>query len=74
MIVCVLGRALGLSDGQLDDFKHDFHLEGQHEIIYQMIRGWMKKAGVNATVGAMVKAFVTIRRLDIARIVFVKKR
>jgi len=61
-----LGRQLSCSDADLDTLHCDFHVTGQREVAYQMLRGWHEKLGNDARLTVLAKALVDIKRADVA--------
>lgn len=61
-----LGRQLGCTDAELDALNYDYHLCGQREVAYQMLRGWHERTGSDAKLALLARALVSIRRADIA--------
>ncbi|XP_067651279.1 protein immune deficiency-like [Haliotis asinina] len=60
-----LGRTLGLSEGELDNIRADYHIEGQYEISYQTVRKW-KEQGYPTELRRLAKCLVKMGRGDIA--------
>ncbi|CAH1779691.1 unnamed protein product [Owenia fusiformis] len=60
-----LGRELGYSDGQLDNFEHD-NSQSMYEMIYQMLRDWRSKKSGQATAGLLAKTLNAVQKADVA--------
>lgn len=60
-----LGRALGLTDGELDNIRIDYYPEGQYEISYQTVRKWKEQA-FPTELRRLAKCCVKIGRGDVA--------
>jgi len=61
-----LGRQLGCSDADLDAVNHDFYVNGQREIAYQMLRGWLEQQGSDAKLAVLARALIGVKRPDVA--------
>ncbi|XP_046375274.1 protein immune deficiency-like [Haliotis rufescens] len=60
-----LGRALGLTDGELDNIRIDYYPEGQYEICYQTVRKWKEQA-FPTELRRLAKCCAKIGRGDVA--------
>ncbi len=63
-----LGRQLGLTDGELETLKMNFLVDGQEEIVYQMISKW-NSVCAPTTLAQLAKACVTVGRGDVADLI-----
>ena len=57
-----LGRKLGFSNGQLDSIYADYHVDGQQEVIHQMLRQWKENRGMAAKTSVIGNALIEIGR------------
>ena len=54
--LCFIGRALGLDDPDLENLEMDYNINGQKEVVYQMLRKWKSKKGRHAKKSVLVEA------------------
>ncbi len=61
-----LGRHLGFVDGELDNFFTDYSMNGQEEVVRQILRSWFNKCPQVATMTNLAKALNSIGRNELA--------
>nr|AFK75938.1 IMD-like protein [Schistocerca gregaria] len=61
-----VGRRLNFTDGELDQFKADYTLDGRKEVIYQMLLAWKQAMTDKATRGILCSALWSADLCDAA--------
>ncbi|XP_011310414.1 uncharacterized protein imd [Fopius arisanus] len=59
-------KALGYSEGQLEQFEEHHKVKGLDEVIYQTLLDWKQSSGSEARVGVLVKALWRCEQYDCA--------
>ncbi|XP_066296035.1 tumor necrosis factor receptor superfamily member 21-like isoform X2 [Branchiostoma lanceolatum] len=60
-----LGRELGFTDGRLDGFQSDYHLQ-LREAVFQMLRTWIEERRGDVTLGKLMDALNNVGKPELA--------